>query len=46
MRNTVVFVVQLLSCVRLSVTLWIVAYQAALFFIVSWNLLKFMSMSQ
>ena len=46
MRNTIVFVVQLLSCVRLSVTLWTVAYQAALFFIISWSLLKFTSMSQ
>ena len=36
-------VVQLLSCVRLFVTLWTVARQASLSFTISWNLLKLVS---
>ena len=36
-------VVQLLSCVRLSVTPWTAAHQASLSFIISWSLLKLMS---
>ena len=46
MINTIVFVVQLLSRVRFSVTLWTVAYQTPLFLTISWSLLKFMFMSQ
>ena len=37
-------VVQLLSCVRLSVTSWTAAHQASLSFSISWSLLKLMSM--
>ena len=36
-------VVQLLSCVRLFVTLWTVARQASLSFTISWNLLRLVS---
>ena len=39
----VVVIVQLLSCVQLFVTPWTAAYQAVLSFIISWSLLKFMS---
>ena len=35
-------VVQLLSCVRLFVTLWTTARQAALFFTIAQSLLQFM----
>ena len=38
-----IVVVQLLSCVRLSVTPWTAAHQASLSFIISWSLLKLMS---
>ena len=38
-----VVVFQLLSHVRLFVTLWIAAHQVSLFFIISWNSLKVMS---
>ena len=36
-------VVQLLSCIQLSVTPWTVAYQDSLSFTISWSLLKFLS---
>ena len=39
----VVFVVQLLSCVRLFATPWIAMCQAALSFTISWRLLKIIS---
>ena len=39
----VVALVQSLSCVQLFVTPWTTAYQASLFFTISWSLLKFMS---
>ena len=35
-------VVQLLSCVRLFATLWTIAHQASLSFVISWSLLKLM----
>ena len=42
-RFAVVVVVQLLSCVRLFVIWWIIAHQSSLSFIISWSLLKLMS---
>ena len=39
----VIIAVQLLSPVRLFMTLWTAAHQASLPFIISWNLLKLMS---
>ena len=36
-------VIQSLSCVRLSSTLWTVAYQASLSFAISWSLFRLMS---
>ena len=41
--SSFVAVVHLLSCVRLFVTPWTAAHQAPLSSIVSWSLLKFMS---
>ena len=41
--QVVVFVLQLLSRVRLFATLWTTAYQASLYFIISWSLLKLTS---
>ena len=41
--SLVVVVIQSLSCVRLFLTPWTDAHQASLFFIISQNLLKFMS---
>ena len=42
----VVDVVQLLSCVRLLATPWIAAHQAFLAFIISWSMLKLMSIEK
>ena len=42
----VVFVVQLLSHVRFFATPWTAACQASLSFIISWNLIKLMSMGE
>ena len=41
-RSDWVFVVRLLSCVRLFVTPWTAAHQASLSFTISWRLLKLM----
>ena len=41
--RSLVAVVQSLSCVRLFVTPWTAAFQASMFFIFSWTLLRFMS---
>ena len=42
-KNNIPYVVQLLSCVQLFATSWSVARQAPLSSIISWCLLKFMS---
>ena len=41
--HTIFVVVQLLSCVQLSVTSWTVAHQASLSLTISWSLPKFIS---
>ena len=41
-KNKDVVVVQLLSCIQLSVTPWTAACQACLSFTISWSLLKFL----
>ena len=41
--ETLLFIVQSLSCVRLFLTPWVAAYQASLSFTLSWSLLKLIS---